>query len=235
MHFAAAAAAAALAVAPVQGSVFGPVVAVKGGTFTITTSLSPSGKSLVTVGSAKITEQATAPRSALKAGACVTATGTKNSKGIVAAQRISVSAPVKGQCGGFVGRRSGPPRTGVGPPRTGTVPRTGTTPRTQPPGGFSRSANFGFASGSIVTASGSTLTVKGRAFGSTKATTTTVTVSSKTALDETRTVKASAIKLAMCAFVRGTSPDKGKTVKATDIALTPETKGACTGTRRPGS
>jgi hypothetical protein len=235
MYFAAAAAAAALAVAPVQGSVFGPVVAVKGGTFTITTSLSPSGKSLVTVGSAKITEQGTAPRSTLKAGACVTAMGTKNSKGVVAAQRISVSAPVKGQCGGgFTGRRSGPPRTGVGPPRTGTVPRTG-TPRTQPPGGFSRGANFGFASGSIVKVSGSTLTVKGRAFGSTKATTTTVTVSSKTALDETRTVKASAINLKMCAFVRGTSPDKGKTVKATDIALTPETKGACTGTRRPGS
>jgi len=39
--------AAATAATPVQGSVSGPVVSVKGSTFTITTSLSPTGKSLV--------------------------------------------------------------------------------------------------------------------------------------------------------------------------------------------
>ena len=53
---------AASAAAPVQGSLFGPVVSVKGTTFTITTTLSPSGKSLVSAGSAKITEQEPAPK-----------------------------------------------------------------------------------------------------------------------------------------------------------------------------
>lgn len=218
---------AATAATPVQGSVFGPIVSVQGTTFTITTSLSPSGKSLVSVGSARITEQGTAPRSSLKVGACVGATGTRNSKGVVAAQRISISAPVKGQCAGGFSRRGG------GPPRTGTVPRTGTTPR--PPGGFGGNRNFGFAFGTVTKVSGSTLAVKGVSFGSSKPTTTTVTVSSKTSLDQTLTVKASAIKVKKCAFVRGTSADKGVTVKATDIALSPETNGTCTaGFRRPG-
>jgi len=225
-----AAAPAAEAASPVPGSVSGPVVSVKGSTFTITTSLSPSGKSLVTVGSAEITEQATAPRSSLKVGACVSAMGTRNSKGVVTAQRISISAPVKGQCGGGFGGRAG-----GGRPRTGTIPRTGTTPRTPPAGGF-QNGNFGFAFGSVTKVSGSTLTVKGRSFGSTsKTTTTTVTVSSKTQLSETKSVKASAIQTKLCAFVRGTSADKGVTVKATNIALSPETNGSCTnGFRRPG-
>src|SRR5579863_3188883 len=89
---------AASAASPVQGSLFGPVVSVKGTTFTITTSLSPSGKSLVSAGSAKITEQAAAPKSSLKVGACVMATGARNAKGVVAATRITISQPVKGSC-----------------------------------------------------------------------------------------------------------------------------------------
>jgi hypothetical protein len=158
------------------------------------------------------------------------ASGTRNSKGVVAAQRISISAPVKGQCtSGFAGRAGG------GPPRTGTVPRTGTTPRTQPPGGSGGNTNFGFAFGSIKKIDGSTLTVKGRSFRSTKTTTTTVTVSSKTTLQETKSVTASAVTTGACAFVNGTSTDKGKTVKATTIALTPKVNGACNaGFRRPG-
>jgi len=223
----------AAAATPVQGSVFGPIVSAQGTTFTLTTSLSPSGKSTVTVGKATITEQGTAPKSSLKVGACVSATGTRDSKGVVAATRITISAPVKGQCGaGFAGSGSGPPRTGIGPPRTGTVPKTGTPP----PGGFGGNGNFGFAFGSVTKVSGSTLTVKGRSFQSTKATTTTVTVSAKTSLDQTLKVKASAIKVKMCAFVRGASADKGITVKATNIALTPETNGKCaSGFRRPGA
>jgi hypothetical protein len=132
---------------------------------------------------------------------------------------------VKGQCGGgfFV-------RGGTRPPGAA---------RTPPAGGFQRSGSFGFAFGSVTKLTGSTLTVKGAAFGSKKTsttTTTTVTLSSKTALSETKTIKAADVQLKTCAFVRGTSPDKGKTVKATDVALTPERNGKCTtGFRRPGS
>jgi len=79
--------------------------------------------------------------------------------------------------------------------------------------------------------SGSALTVKGRAFGSTstKSTSTTVTFSSKTSLMQTVTIKAAAVEPKMCAFVRGASSDKGVTVKATDVALTPERNGSCSG------
>ncbi len=218
---------AASAASPVQGSLFGPVVSVKGTTFTITTTLSPSGKSLVSAGSAKITEQAAAPKSSLKVGACVMATGARNAKGVVAATRITISQPVKGSCtNGFAGR--GGNRPGGGTPPSGN--------RTPPAGGFSRSGNFGFASGSVTKVSGSTVTVKGKKFGSSATQTTTVTVSSKTSLQHTATVKTSAIEVKMCAFVNGTSTDKGLTVKATRVALTPETKGTCTsGFRRPGS
>jgi len=217
--------------APVQGSVCGPVVAVKGETFTITTSLSPNGKSIVSAGSARITEQVSAPRSDLKVGACVMATGAKNSKGVVTAQRISISAPVKGKCGGGNFFRAG----GTG---GGNRPRVTPPPgsRQPPPGGFRRPANFGFAFGSVTKLSGSTLTVEGVAFGSGKASTTTVMFSSKTALSETTTIKAADMTTKVCAFVRGTSTDKGKTVKATDVALTPESNGTCTSRfRRPGS
>jgi len=218
-----AAAVALLAASPVQGSLFGPVVSTKGTTFTITTSLSPNGKSIVSAGAARITEQATAPRSALKVGACVMANGSKNSKGVVAALRISISAPVKGSCtGGFAFARGGANR----PPRTGTPP----------PGGFRRPGNFGFAFGQVTKLSGSTLTVKGTDLRTKKAATTTVSFSSKTTLSETKTVDASAVQTKTCAFVRGTSTDKGETVKATDVALTPERNGSCaTGFRRPGS
>jgi hypothetical protein len=224
----------ATAASPVQGSVSGPVVAVKGSTFTITTSLSPTGKSLVSAGSARISEQATAPRSALKVGACVMATGSKNSKGVVAATRVSISAPVNGKCGGGFQRRAGGGGNGGGaPPQGGGRPSGGGSGGNG--GGFQRPANFGFAFGSVAKLSGSTLTVKGVAFGSKKATTTAVTVSSKTTLSELKTVKAQDVALKMCAFVRGTSTDKGKTVKASDVSLTPETNGSCTnGFRGPG-
>ena len=209
----------ASAASPVQGSLFGPVVAVTGSTFTITTSLSPTGKSKVSAGSATITEQATAPKSSLKVGACVMASGTRNGKGVVTATRITISQPVRGSCtGGFS-------RGGTRPNRPGGTP---------PAGGFNRSANFGFAFGSITKLSGSTLTVKSVSFGSSKAVTTTVDLSSKTALEETQTVKASAIKTKTCAFVNGTSANKGVTVTATRIALSAETNGTCTnGFRRP--
>lgn len=219
-----AAAVAILAASPIQGSLFGPVVSAKGTTFTITTSLSPNGKSVVSAGSARITEQVTAPRSALKVGACVMANGSKNAKGVVAATRISISAAVKGTCGGgFAFARGGATNR---PPRTGT----------RPPGGFQRAGNFGFAFGQVTKLSGSMLTVKGTDFRTKKATTTTVSFSSKTTLSETKTIAASAVRTKMCAFVRGTSANKGETVKATDVSLTPETKGSCTnGFRRPGS
>lgn len=212
-----AAAALLAAASPVQGSVFGPIVSVKGDTFTLTTKLSPSGRSLVSAGSARITEQAPAARSDLKAGACVTAVGARSANGVVAASRITIATIVKGRCaGGFAFRRDG----GI----------THRPPRTPPPGGFRGNGTFGFAFGLVATLKGSTLTVKSPRG------TTTVTISAKTTYVRTETVKASALEVKTCAFVRGTSTDKGVTVKAAEISITPETNGSCTtGFRPPGS
>jgi Domain of unknown function (DUF5666) len=201
------AALAATVATPVSGSVFGPITAVKGTTFTLTTPLSPNGKSVVSVGSATVlTEQLAATRASLKTGACVSAMGARNAKGVVAAQRISISAPVKGVCGGGFARvRTGRP-AGAPPPGGGFRPRSG---------------NFGFAFGKITAVQGATLTVSD-ARGATK-----VTVSAKTALDRTARVAASALASKLCAFVYGTSTDKGLTVKAERIMLSREVGGTC--------
>jgi hypothetical protein len=209
------------------GSVLGPITSVNGATFTLTTRVSPTGKSTVSVGSARITREITAHPSSLKVGACVVANGTRNSKGVVAADRITVSAPVKGRCGGgFAGRGGGQGRLGPGSQGGAGQRPPGQGGGQQPPGDFGGNGNFGFAFGAVTKVSGSTITVKG-SFGQTTRTTV-VTVSSKTALRRTIGAKAAAIKVGLCAFVQGTSSDKGVTVKATSIALAPETNGACT-------
>jgi len=213
----------AAAATPVSGSLSGPVTAVKGTTFTMTTSLSPTGKAKVTVSkSTTISTQETLSRSALKEGVCAMATGQKNKKGVVAAQRISISAPVKGKCTvSFGGRRPG---GGTGAPPGGTGGQ-------RPPGagngggGFGNFANFGFAFGTISAAKGDTLTVKGK--NGTKAVTTTVTVSAKTQISKTAQVGVSAIAVKSCVFVRGTSTDKGVTVKAQSIDLSKPTSSGC--------
>ncbi|HVA31223.1 MAG TPA: hypothetical protein VMU58_08125 [Gaiellaceae bacterium] len=209
----------AAAAAPVRGSVSGPVIAVKGSTFKLTTSLSPTGTSTVTVSKTTvISAQKTLAHTSLKAGACVMATGAKNAKGVVAAARITLSAPVKGQCtSGFTRRGPRPAGSGRRPPSSGGGSRPG--------GGFRNFANFGFAFGKIATLKGAVLTVKGTT-GS-KAVTTTVTVTAKTQVEKTVRVNDASISLKACVFVRGTSSDKGVTIKAQDIALSQPTATGC--------
>ena len=212
----------AAAASPVSGSISGPVVSVKGSTFTVTTSLSPTGKATVSVGkSTVITAQETLTQSALKTGLCAMASGQKNSKGVVTAQRISLSTPVKGQCTAAFGR--GGTRPGGG---TGTTPGAGQ----RPPGGgtgggFGNFANFGFAFGTISATKGDTLSVKGTLNG--KAVTTTVTVNAKTQISKTATVGISDVAVKDCAFVRGTSSDKGVTVTEQNVSLTKPTSAGC--------
>jgi hypothetical protein len=213
----------ASAASPVTGSISGPVTSVKGSTFTMTTSLSPTGKATVTVGkSATIVTQATVALSSLKTGDCVMATGAKNSKGVITAQRVSLSTPVKGVCTAGFGRRGGgtggpggrPPGAGTG---TGKRPTTGGGA-----GGFNF-ANFGFVFGSVSAIKGNTLTVKAMLGG--KATT--VDLSSKTTISKTVDVAPSAIAVKDCVFVNGSSTDKGVTVTATNINLTKPTSTGC--------
>ncbi len=211
----------AAAAAPVQGSIAGPVTAVKGKTFTVKTSLSPTGSSKVTVGSkTQITTDAAGKRADLKKGACVTAMGTKKGA-VVTAARLTIVPAVGGKCTTGFGGRGG---NRVRPPGSGT--RAAGRPAGGGQGGggqgFQRPANFGFAFGAVTAVKGSTVTVKGQQ-GSTK-----VTVSAKTQITTTVHVAVSAIKLESCAFVNGTSTDKGVTVTAQDVRLTQPRNGSCT-------
>ncbi len=212
------AAGAASAAAPVQGSIVGPITSVKGKTFTVKTSLSPTGASKVTVGSkTTITEQQAGNLADLRTGVCVMATGTKKGS-VVTASRIALSPVVKGKCnGGFGGggRPRGSYRPGAG---AGGGPGGGSRPP-----GFTRPANFGFAFGAISAVKGSTLTVHSNQTG-----TTTVKVSSKTTITRTATVGSNAIAVKLCAFVRGTSSDKGVTVAAQNVSLSKPGATGCT-------
>jgi hypothetical protein len=203
------------AAAPTRGSISGPITAVRGSTFKVKTSLSPTGTSTVTLGKkAAVVEQKTGTRSDLKKGDCVMATGTTKNK-VVDAARISITG--RTSCTG--------PFRGQRPNRTGT-------PRPRGNGnngnGFQRPANFGLAFGTISAVKGSTLTVKGVRG------TTTVSVTGKTAITETAQVGASALATRLCAFVFGTSSDKGVTVQATNVELSKPVNGSCQARRRPG-
>ncbi len=204
-----------LAATPVQGSISGPISAVGGTTFVVKTTLSPTGSSKVSVGSkTTLTEQLSGSTADLRKGVCVTASGTTKGSAVVAA-RVSVRTAVEGSCtGGFGGRFPGgrPPGTrGTNPPG---------------PGGFAP-AGLGFAVGEITAVKGSTLTVKGSRGDQT------VTVSATTAITKTEIVSASSLRKSLCAFVFGTSTDKGVTVQAESVALSQPVGGSCTFRRRP--
>jgi hypothetical protein len=212
----------AAAAAPVRGSIAGPITAVHGVTFTVKTTLSPTGKAKVSVTPAvMITEQATGTRADLKKGVCVMAVGQK-SKTAVAARRITISGAAS-QC--TANRRFGrgrPPGAGAGNGR----PPGGGTGRPPGNGGGFNPANFGFAFGTISAVKGSTFTVKGRTGA------TVVTVSPRTQIGKVVTVKPAAIAVKLCAFVFGTSSDKGVTVKAQSVSLSKPRAGACGFNRR---
>ena len=141
------------------------------------------------------------------------------------AQRISLSTPVKGKCTAGFGRGGTRPGGGTGAPGAGQRPPGAGTGGGGTSGGFGNFANFGFAFGTISAAKGDTLSVKGTLNG--KAVTTTVTVSAKTQISKTATVGISDVAVKDCAFVRGTSSDKGVTVTAQNVSLTKPTANGC--------
>ncbi|HEX4678997.1 MAG TPA: hypothetical protein VH210_07310 [Gaiellaceae bacterium] len=182
----------------------GQIVAVSGSTFTISTSLSPTGKSKVSVGSkTTMSEQKTGTLSNLKKGVCVSAAGTTSGTKITAT-RISITS----SCAN---------RPATGGPRGGGGGAGGVNPNLP--------ANAGFAIGTVSSRSGSTVVVK------TQTGSTTVIVSSKAQIMTGVNVKSSALKLKLCAFVRGTSSDGEKSVQAELVQLNPPVNGTCTGPR----
>lgn len=208
----------AVAATPVTGSISGPVTSVAGQTFVVRTPLSPTGSSKITIGSSTtIDAQIGARRTALKPGECVLATGQRAKNGKITASSIMVSKPGKTGCTAGFGPGGGRPGGGS--------PPAGQPQRSRPPAGRSgvpgRPANFGFAFGTITKINGSTVTLRAQSG------TTTVILSTKTSIRETVKVHSSAIKVNACAFVRGTSTDKGVTVKAQSVNLSPPGPNGC--------
>jgi hypothetical protein len=210
----------AAAAAPVSGTIAGPVTSTQARAFTLKSSLSPTGSSKVHVGSSTvISEQANGSRADLKKGACASAFGPKDKKGVVAAIRVMLSAPVQGRCATRIS--GGGLQSGSRPPQSAQRQRPPQL-RYAPPG------NFGFASGGIAAVDGNTLTLRNQQ------STSKVTVSAKTQIVRTVRVGGSAVKVGLCAFVRGTSSDKGVNVSAQDVSLFKPGPNGCTGAvRRP--
>lgn len=211
---------AAFAAAPVRGFVSGPVTSVGAAGFVVKTTISPTGSSRVVVGKkTAIDRQITAARSALVKGACVVATGTRGSGGVVQAASISISRAGSSGCtGGFPGGRS----TGNGPPAgQGQAPGQGQRPPGAPPQGYGPPPNFAFAGGQITAVDGSVLQVKSRT-GTVK-----VKVSASTRLSRVIRVGKGAVKVGMCAFASGTSTDRGVTVSAESIRLSEPGPNGC--------
>ncbi len=189
---------------PVTGFVSGMISSVSGSTFTVSTAISPTGRSKVVVGSkTAISEQEPGTRSDVKKGVCVTANGTKKGS-TVTATRVSIAptgAATRFRPGGRVPRRPGG-------------------------GAFRPPANLGFAFGTVSRVSGSAVTVKARQ-GST-----TVVLTGKTQISRTVAAGMSAVKPKLCAFVRGTSADRGVTVEAEQVQLSQPVRGTCGFRRR---
>ena len=212
----------ALAAKPVSGTIGGPVTAVSGSTFTLASSLSPKGKATVHVGSkTTITNQVNGTKVDLKRGICVVAIGQKNKKGVVQAQRVMLSRPVKGRCtGGFGGPPNGRPGQGAPqPPQGAGQPPQGPRPQ----GNFGNLANFGIATGAITAVNGNVVTLHNQS-GTAK-----LSLQAKAQIVKTVVATSSAIKVGMCAFVTGTSSDKGANVTAQDIRLSKPTSRGCLG------
>jgi hypothetical protein len=209
----------ALAAKPVSGTLGGPVTAVSGSTFTLKSSLSPKGKAMVHVGSkTTITNQVNGTRADLKRGMCLVGIGQKDKNGVVQAARVTLSSPIKGRCtGGFGGPPNGRPAQGSPQPPQGA----GQPPQGPRPQG--NVANFGFATGAITAVNGNVVTVHGQA-GTSK-----VALQAKAQIVKTVVAKTSAIKVGLCAFVTGTSSDKGANVTAQAIRLSKPGARGCTG------
>ncbi len=218
---AAVAAGVAAAAKPVSGTIGGPITAVSGQTFTLKSSLSPKGHAKVHVASkTAITEQVTGTHADLKTGTCMFALGQKNKQGVVQAMRVMLSRPVKGKCtAGFGARPSGGPPGQQGarrPPQGAGRPPQGSGP----PGNF---ANFGLATGAITAVKGTAVTLHNQN-GTAK-----VTLQAKAQIIKTAMATISAVHVGMCAFVQGTSTDKGANVTAQTVQLSKPASRGCIG------
>jgi hypothetical protein len=184
----------------------------------------------------KFTQQVTLSLGSIKAGDCVTAAATAGSPTAASftATAVTVSQAVNGRCFGGFGGFGG-----------GAFPSAGSSARARPrpsgTGSFTRpsgAARTGaFATGSVVSVSGSTIVVASRSFGfgagaspgASAGTTTnkTVTLTSATKITTVQSATAAAATVGRCLTAQGKADSTGA-VAATSIAVTDPVNGQCT-------
>jgi len=199
-----------------------------------------------------ITATVTVRLGAVKAGTCITATGTKGKNGEVNATSIMIEPSTKGNCG--LARFAGSGFPGSGASGHFSFP-TGSKPKTK----FVRPANLATATGKVISVSGTTITVAAITFSgkttgsahakaknaarkavskhrktvtkvSVKVTTSrkTVKVSTSTKYLKTEAGTASALRVGECATAFGSTNDIGA-VTATRLSVSPATAAGCAG------
>ena len=187
----------------------------------------------------KFTQQVTLSLGSIKAGDCVTAAATAGSPTAASftATTVTVSQAVNGRCfGGFGGGAVPSPGSSFSP-----RPRPSGTRSFARPSGAARTGAF--ATGSVVSVSGSTIVVASRSFGpgagaspgasaspaASAGTTTnkTVTLTSATKITTVRSATGAAATVGRCVTAQGKADSTG-TVAATSIAVTDPVNGKCT-------
>jgi hypothetical protein len=153
-----------------------------------------------------ITETVTVTSKNLTVGSCVTVVGQPAASGAatrsVTATSVTISAPVKGNCGGT---------GGFGRPPGASSPRPSFSPRPRPSGtggAFGRGA-FGGANGKVTSVSASGFIVQGRNPAAGTDTSITVTTSATTKYLKTVTAGPSALKVGQCITAVGTANSIG--------------------------
>lgn len=180
--------------------------------------------------STAITKTTTIALDSVKAGDCVTATGTEEG-GVFTASSVRVSAPVDGSCSA-----TGPDGAGRGqggPPGGGTPP-SGMPGGGERPSGAPDTATMNFATGTVTGVTANGLSVNGRIISpsagqpSSAPAETAVSIATATATTITKDVKssASALVVGQCARALGTADDKG-TIAATSINVSAPVDGSC--------
>jgi hypothetical protein len=147
-------------------------------------------------------------------GACIFATGQKDTAGAVTATTVLISPRAATGC----------PARGFGPnPGAGASPAPGESPRPSPTARPSGAANAAFVSGEVTAVSGLSITVLTQANASE-----TITVASAASITARAAVTASALQDGECVRANG-SKDSAGDIQATAITITPAgPSGACT-------
>lgn len=193
-----------------------------------------SGEVTVTFSTATvITETVAVTSKDVTAGSCVTVVGQPSTSATrsVTATTVTISAPVKGNCGGTGGFGG---FGGFGGPRGTFSPRPGFTPRPRPTGSRGAFGGFGGANGKVTSLSASGFVVQGRNPVAGTDTSTTVTITTATKYLKTITAQLSALKVGECITAVGQANSIGA-VAARSIRISlPGPNGCVSGFGRRG-